>query len=227
MRMVPVWPAVLIAVSSVVSPAAAQVRNAANPPDAAAAKVAFGRLASLEGDWSVRSSDAATGQVYLEDARFSYRRTGGGSTVIEWANQGTPDEMLSVFFLDGDRLILQHYCSAGNQPRMALVAASDEELVFDLVGGTGFEPSRDGHIHSVRFVFPAVGPASSFWSWNEEGEEHHVNRRVLQSRTSSGPGKQAPGGSAADLPEVNSVPGIPAPTPAAPRSASVPSGPGR
>jgi hypothetical protein len=63
--------------------------------------------------------------------------------------------MLSVFHLEGDRLILQHYCSAGSQPRLELVRADSSGLFFDLTGGTGFDPGTDGHIHSARFI---IGP---------------------------------------------------------------------
>ena len=28
------------------------------------------------------------------------------------------EDMISMFNLDGDRVVLTHYCAAGNQPRM-------------------------------------------------------------------------------------------------------------
>lgn len=148
-------------------------------PDGASARVAFHRLKSLAGTWEGPSADASTGAVFMPAARFEYHVTGGGSAVVEWANVGTPEEMLSVFFLDGDRLVLQHYCSAANQPRLELISAGEDGLFFDFVGGDNLDPSVDGHIHSVRFTFQPDGRLGSLWSWYEGGEEHHVNRRVV------------------------------------------------
>lgn len=147
-------------------------------PDGAAARAAFDRLKGLAGTWEGPSADASTGAVFMPAARFEYQVTGGGSAVVEWANVGTADEMLSVFFLNGDRLVLQHYCSAANQPRMELIGAGEDSLFFDFVGGDNLDPSVDGHIHSVRFRFHPDGRLESLWSWYEEGEARHVNRRV-------------------------------------------------
>jgi hypothetical protein len=81
--------------------------------------------------------------------------------------------MLSVFHLEGDRLILQHYCSAGSQPRLELVRADSSGLFFDLTGGTGFDPGTDGHIHSARFI---IGPdrVESYWTWFDGGRSDHT-----------------------------------------------------
>ena len=35
------------------------------------------------------------------------------------------DDMISMLHLDADRLLMTHYCGAGNQPRMQAEASSD------------------------------------------------------------------------------------------------------
>lgn len=164
------------------APAAGPRQAAPADTSASEAREALARLQALEGTWRGPSTDAASGAVYAPSSLFVYRLTGGGSTLTEHANAGTPEEMLSVFFVDDDRLLLQHYCSAGNQPLLELRRVTDEELVFELAGGHGFDASADGHIHRARFVFPAEAPAESYWSWYQDGNEHHVNRRVLAER---------------------------------------------
>jgi hypothetical protein len=149
-------------------------------PTGAAARDAFARLASLAGEWAGRSTDATSGDTYLDELRVEYRLTGGGSTLMELARAGTPEEMLSVYFLDGERLVLQHYCSAHNRPRMELVRADDAGLEFDLVGGTGFDPATDGHIHAVRFLFRVDGTVESLWTWLDGAAGSHVNRRTVR-----------------------------------------------
>lgn len=151
-------------------------------PSAADARAAFARLKALEGTWSGSSEDAHTGAPLLTGTLFTYRITGGGSALTEHAYAGSPEEMLSVFFLDGDRLLLQHYCSAGNQPLLELVRATSEQLEFALAGRGNVDPAVDGHIHRARFIFAPDAPVEAFWSWHEDGREHHVSRRVLHER---------------------------------------------
>jgi hypothetical protein len=147
-------------------------------PSAQVAREAFDRLASLAGTWQGSSSAAGTREVVDDDLVFEYRITGGGSVLTEFANAGTGNEMLSVFYLDGQRLILQHYCSAGNQPRLELVHADSTTLRFDLAGGTGFDPATDGHIHSARFNIGPGERVESFWTWFDRGREDHTARRI-------------------------------------------------
>jgi hypothetical protein len=147
-----------------------------------AARAAFDRLKTLAGDWEGTSTDATTGDVYFDRALFDYRLTGAGSALIEFANAGTPEEMLSIFFMDGDRLVLQHYCTVANQPRLEFIRADSTGLLFDLAGGINLDPDSDGHIHRVRFTFDGDGGVESLWTWFDAGREDHVNRRVIVQR---------------------------------------------
>lgn len=149
-------------------------------PSAAEAREAFERLKGLVGEWEGRSVEPATGRLIDADARFVYRLTGAGTSLVELAYAGTAEEMLSVFFLDGERLMLQHYCSAGNQPRLELVGATPSELVFRFAGGWNVRADDDGHIHGARFVFTPDGTVESDWTWYAAGDEDHANRRVLR-----------------------------------------------
>lgn len=149
-------------------------------PAPADARGAFRRLKALAGTWHGEGSDARTGTVFIPDMAIEYRVTGGGSVLTELANAGTDDEMLSVFHLDGDRLILQHYCSAGSQPRLELVRADSTGLWFDLTGGTGFDPETDGHIHTARFIIGPGDRLDSYWTWFDGNRADHTARRLAR-----------------------------------------------
>ena len=52
--------------------------------------------------------------------------TAGGSAIHETIFPGQPQEMISVYTVEGDDLVLTHYCAAGNQPRMAAKNSNGE-----------------------------------------------------------------------------------------------------
>ena len=60
--------------------------------------------------------------------------------------------MMTVYYLDGDRLLLTHYCMAGNQPRMQARAFNPEtgEVDFEFLDATNLAPGG-GHMHNAKF----------------------------------------------------------------------------
>jgi DNA-binding PadR family transcriptional regulator len=74
------------------------------------ARAAFERIKTLKGEWQSSNKSGPD--------RLVYSLTAGGSALLEREMMGGEGEMLSVYHLDGDRLILTHYCMAQNQPRM-------------------------------------------------------------------------------------------------------------
>jgi len=78
---------------------------------------------------------------------------------METMGAGSEHEMVNMYHMDGDDLVLTHYCAGGNQPTMKL---DTEELAagrlhFAFTGGTNLDPAVDGHIHSATI------------SWQEDG----------------------------------------------------------
>ncbi|HJT16991.1 MAG TPA: hypothetical protein VJ853_06380, partial [Thermoanaerobaculia bacterium] len=66
---------------------------------------------------------------------IDYQVAAKGSTVIETQSPGEPDEMLTVYSIDGDQLVLTHYCPMGpigNQPHLVLdrATSSPNDLRF-------------------------------------------------------------------------------------------------
>ena len=71
----------------------------------------FDKIKSLAGSWEGKGPDG--GSVYL-----NYKVVSGGTAVMESITEGPGNQMLTLYYLDGDHLMMTHYCSAGNQPRM-------------------------------------------------------------------------------------------------------------
>jgi hypothetical protein len=158
----------------------------ASPPSAEEARQVFDNLRALEGSWSASSTRGWQGENEL-------RVLARGSVVA--AATGFPDapthSMQTMIHLDGDRLLLTHYCEAGNQPRLVLSEVSDDgsRAVFTFLDATNL-PSRDhGHMDRAVYRFVDGDAFTSRWTWYAEGREEWleeiVHERVLQSDESA------------------------------------------
>jgi len=110
------------------------------------AQESFDKLKSLAGTWEGTSPK---GPVTV-----SYRVMANGSSVVSEIT-GPEDNMISVFNMDKDRLLMTHYCGAGNQPRMVASTSPDGKiLTFDFVDGTNIMPSQAGHMRELVVSMP-------------------------------------------------------------------------
>jgi hypothetical protein len=115
-------------------------------------------LKALEGTWQGtpegEGADALPETEKPPQVNHDFSVSAAGTVVMETMNPGTDHEMINMYHLDGDELVLTHYCAGGNQPSLRLVAddSSPEKLVFDFVGGTNLDPEVDEHIHSAQIT---------------------------------------------------------------------------
>ncbi len=135
------------------------------PAAAGDAAAAFEQLRGLAGNW--QGTNARGNPVEID-----FELVSGGTAVLErLAIEGErPHDMITLYHLDGDELVLTHYCEAGNQPRMKAVELGDGRLAFDFVDATGLASPDDGHMHSMVMQIGADGRLQSAWTWRENGE---------------------------------------------------------
>jgi len=127
------------------------------------AQKSFDKLKSLTGSWQGKNTNGQPVQV-------SFRVTSGGSALMSEI-QGNED-MITMFHLDGDRLLLTHYCGAGNQPRMKATASPDgKNITFDFVDATNLASPHIGHMHRVIFSFPDADHHTEEWIFLQDGKE--------------------------------------------------------
>ena len=160
----------LLLILTLGGPAFAQSAPAAN---------AFERLKSLEGEWiDVEGVFGTKGAVAV-----TYRVTGGGTTVVETFPVGTPGEMVTVYHKDGSNLVLTHYCSSANQPRMRAKTVSGNTLVFDFDGGTNIHPATTSHMHAVTLEFLSPDELRANWqNWRNGTFDHAGAFRVVRKK---------------------------------------------
>jgi len=140
------------------------------------AQAAFDSLAALEGSWKgVPEGDGEEAKAEAEAAGevvHEFRLSAAGTVVMETMGPGTPHEMINMYHLDGEELVLTHYCAGGNQPTMRLdrESSSAGRFVFDFTGGTNLDPAVDKHIHSAEIVLGEPGRITSIWEAFADGK---------------------------------------------------------
>jgi hypothetical protein len=153
---------------------------AARAADAVDGKAAFEQLKKLAGDWE--------GKVpgYDGNHAVQYRVTSGGNAVVESLFAGAPHEMMSVYFLDGADLVMTHYCSGANQPRLRLdrSASSVSELRFTFDGGTNIDPERGVHVHAGRIRIVDGERLDEEWDFFGKGQHQSSGRFLLRRKGS-------------------------------------------
>src|ERR1035438_4235324 len=93
------------------------------------AQKSFDTMKTLAGSWEGKS--AATGTpLDGKIMHVSLRVTSMGNAIVhEMTGAGRPDDPITMLYLDGDRLLLTHYCDAGNRPRMTGKTSPDGKSV--------------------------------------------------------------------------------------------------
>lgn len=115
-----------------------------------APRAVFDSLKQLAGDWkSTKASSHTT---------VNYRVIANGSTLVESWTMSPTRQSMTVYTLDGDRLIATHYCPQGNAPRLQLTQTDDDGthqfLFFD---GANLQDPAGSHEHAFRIRLDASG----------------------------------------------------------------------
>jgi hypothetical protein len=106
--------------------------------EAGAAEPGFERLQQLAGRWK------CTADTWAVD--LAYRLVSSGSVLLESFTTASGKETLTIFHLDGPRLLATHYCAQGNQPRLRLDRASDRTFVFVFQDATNLTSPAASHL---------------------------------------------------------------------------------
>lgn len=147
----------IIAALALAGPAAAQTgqpKAVAGAPESivydAASALAF--LMSTSGSWASGGSAQHDHGATRPGSVVSVKTKAAGSAVVHTYAAGTPGEMETVFHMDGDKLLLTHYCALQNAPVLRFEKTNKPgELKFVFDGGTNFNPQVDAHLHESTF----------------------------------------------------------------------------
>jgi len=127
------------------------------------------KLTALEGDWMLLDEDGRETDV----VGSSFRLTAGGSAVVEtmFPNSADGHEMVNMYHADGDRVLMTHYCAAGNQPRLVVETTDDEnrlELRFESI--TNLATPKATYMSEAVYVFDGDDRLTTTWRSMVDGE---------------------------------------------------------
>lgn len=128
------------------------------------AAAGFARLKALAGEWETT--------IDGKKSHLTYEVIAGGSSVVEHESTTDRPEMLTVYHLDGNRILLTHYCGAGNQPRMEARSFDPQtgELRFQFLDITNLANANAGHMHNTTLRLVDNHHVSSEWQFFENGQ---------------------------------------------------------
>jgi len=126
----------------------------------------FERMKSLVGEWKGTSMGG-------NPATATYTLVSDNSALMERLAMGGESEMVTMYHPDGDHLMMTHYCSAHNQPRMRSQSVSSEikNITFDLVDVTNLSSPDAGHMKKLVVTFVDRDHMTQEWTWTQKGKE--------------------------------------------------------
>ncbi len=154
------------------------------------AQQAFTVMKALAGTWEGTVSTDPPEPAMGHGTRMEVwlRVTSHGNALVhEMKEAGKPDDPtrndhpVTVLYVDGERLLLTHYCDAGNRPRMVATAAPDgKKVAFNFLDVSG--PTTNGLMRDVVFTIVDPGHHMEDWTFVLPGDKI-VHARMDLKRT--------------------------------------------
>ena len=161
------------------------------------AQEAFERLKTLAGSWEgpVTLNPLLPGMTEqpINALNVSMRVTSRGNAIVhEMQEANTPfdpsryDHPVTMFYVDGDRFNLVHYCDAGNRPRMVGKMSPDgKTLEFDFLDLSG--GNQHGHMHHAVFTIIDENHHIQDWTYMLPGDKAiHAHADLKRTNAESG-----------------------------------------
>ncbi len=131
---------------------------------ASGAEKSFDNLKTLAGSWE--------GTFDGKPMQVSLRVTSMGNTLMhEMKLAGRQDDPITMLYLEGDRLLLTHYCDAGNRPRMAArKKPNDKTVEFDFLDVANFSSAQGGYMRRAVFTTVDANHHTEDWTFLVQGK---------------------------------------------------------
>ncbi len=135
-----------------------------------AGQEAFERLKTLVGTWEAQGSNG-------ERTQITYELVSDGSAVLEKASG-----MVTMYHRDGANLMMTHYCSAGNQPRLRATDFSTlpQKLHFSFLDVTN-AVKGSGYINDLRIEIVNQDTVVETWGYTNGNQQSSTTFKLKRT----------------------------------------------
>jgi hypothetical protein len=118
----------------------------------------FDKLKTLVGEWEGKTPDG-------KDAYVKYELISNGTALQEKMGAHGEMEMVSIYHMNGTKLMMTHYCAMNNQPRFE-GTASGNAFKFNYLDATNLTDTNAPHITGLVLTIKDADHISQAWSTN-------------------------------------------------------------
>lgn len=122
------------------------------------------KVKSLVGDWEGTADGALT--------RVSYKSVSNGTAIMETIDGPDATQMVTLYHPDGATLLMTHYCSMGNQPRLRSKGLEQRKLAFAYVDATNVASPEQMRMTRLVMTFPDPDHLVEEWTAKAGATEH-------------------------------------------------------
>jgi hypothetical protein len=138
------------------------------------AQKAFDQLKTLNGTWEGKATNG-------HDTKVLFRSTAGGSALM--SEIMGEEDMITMFHMDNNRLLMTHYCGAGNQPRMqASLSPDGKTITFAFVDATNLSSPKAGHMDHLVITIPDAEHHIEDWTFKQDGKEMKEHFELVRAK---------------------------------------------
>lgn len=128
---------------------------------------AFDQLKSLAGTWEGKKGSDAPVKV-------TYEVVSNNSVVMERMRPSNEAEMITMYSLNGNHLVVTHYCSVGNQPTMQTgsLTGATGKYDFHYVSVAGTKTPDEGHMIALSLIIRDKDHFIQVWTFEDHGKSN-------------------------------------------------------
>lgn len=124
----------------------------------------FDQMKTLAGSWDGQTADG-------KDVKATYQVVSAGSVVMETLDPPDHGTMITMYRVEGGKLVMDHYCSMNNVPHMKATRSADGKTIdFEFTSASNLASPKDTHMHGLKLTFKDSDHLTHEWSLHSQGK---------------------------------------------------------